>query len=210
MGRSAPDSPEPRDHDGVRPQQWSHGPSMTVATVETFYAVLAIVAISLVAVTLFVQGLALLSIDGRMARDRIGAMVAPNAMVLAAVVAGLAMAGSLFFSQVAHFEPCVLCWYQRIAMYPLVVILGFAAWRHARRAVAIARVFAVVGACLSTYHVALERLPGLDTGSCGTGPACTVIWFQIYGFVTIPFLALSAFLLILALLSFHEPTEVHA
>jgi disulfide bond formation protein DsbB len=183
---------------------------MTVATVETFYALLAIVAISLVAVTLFVQILAFLSIDGRMARDRIAAVVAPNALLVATMIAVLATAGSLFFSQVAHFEPCRLCWYQRMAMYPLIVILGFAAWRHDRHAVAIARVFAVVGACISTYHVALERLPGLDTGACGTGPACTVIWFQIYGFVTIPFLALSAFLLILALLSFHEPTEVPA
>jgi disulfide bond formation protein DsbB len=183
---------------------------MTVATVETFYALLSIVAITLVVVTGFVQGLAWLTADGRIARDRIAAAVAPNALVLASVVAVLATAGSLYFSEVAHFEPCRLCWYQRIAMYPLVVVLGVAAWRRDRGAVATARILALIGVIVSGFHVALERFPALDTGSCGTGPACSVIWFQIYGFVTLPFLALSAFLLILAMLSFDDPIKAEA
>ena len=85
----------------------------------------------------------------------------PHATLLAFVVAAVATAGSLYLSEVANFTPCTLCWYQRIAMYPLVVLLGIATWRrddvvalrvharghrridldlpHARRAVPVAR-----------------------------------------------------------------------
>ncbi len=178
-----------------------------VSTVALFYALLA------VAANVFVIGLvALWLARGRSATasrwlEATRSAIDPIALVGAFVVAALAMGGSLYFSEVAHFEPCKLCWYQRIAMYPLVVILGIAA-RHgdvgARRYVA---PLAVIGAVLSTYHYALELFPSLDSGVCSAISPCTVIWFRQLGFVTMPYLALSAFLLILATLALARPPE---
>ena len=121
-------------------------------------------------------------------------------MVGAFVVAALAMAGSLYFSEIAHFEPCRLCWYQRIAMYPLVVILGIAAWRRDIGVRRYAVPLAAIGAVISTYHYALEWFPWLDSGVCVATMPCTLVWFRELGFISLPYLALSAFLLIIALL----------
>ena len=60
---------------------------------------------------------------------------------------------------------------------------------------------------ISTYHVALEWTPALDTGSCGVGPSCGVVWFRTFGFISLPLLALSAFLLIITLLSLPVRTD---
>ena len=128
------------------------------------------------------------------------ASLGSSALVVAFVVATLATIGSLYFSEVAHFEPCRLCWYQRIAMYPLVVILGdgrLAARAGVRR---YAVPVAVIGALIATYHYALEWLPWLDSGVCSATTPCTIVWFREFGFISLPYLALSAFLLILALL----------
>ena len=78
--------------------------------------------------------------------DRIRGAMAGSALPAAFVVAALATLGSLWFSEVAHFEPCRLCWYQRIAMYPLVLILGIAAWRGDSRVRRYAVPLAAVGA----------------------------------------------------------------
>ena len=69
------------------------------------------------------------------------------------------MAGSLYFSEVAHFVPCRLCWYQRIAMYPLVLLLGIATLRRDVGIRLYAIPLAAIGAAVSIYHVQLERFP---------------------------------------------------
>ncbi len=124
----------------------------------------------------------------------------PGALWLAALVAAVSTAGSLYFSEIAHYVPCALCWYQRIAMYPLVVVLGIAA---VRRDVEIRRYvgpLAAIGALISIYHIGVERLPGLPTGSCSLEAPCDLIWVERFGFVTIPVMALAGFLAILTLL----------
>jgi disulfide bond formation protein DsbB len=174
---------------------------MSVQTVETFYAILAIVAFAIVAITVVARLFASVSAS---ARDLLGAWtgaLAPNALVIAAVVATLATVGSLYFSDVAKFEPCRLCWFQRIAMYPLALVLWIAVVRRDRGVVPYVLAPAVVGALISGYHLALEWIPALDTGACGTGPACTVVWFRTFGFISLPALALAAFLLIITLLT---------
>jgi disulfide bond formation protein DsbB len=119
---------------------------------------------------------------------------------LAFAVAATATAGSLYLSEVAGYVPCTLCWYQRIAMYPLVMILGIAAWR---RDVGVRRYvvpLAGVGAVIAAYHVALQRLPGLPAGACSLDAPCTAIYVERFGFVTIPVMALIGFVAILTLL----------
>lgn len=179
--------------------------SMTTETVELFYAILAIVAFVVMAALLIVRLFAIGSSSARGWYRAIGQFVEPNAIGMAFWVALLATMGSLYFSEIAHFEPCRLCWYQRIAMYPLVVILGIAAVRRDRGVGLYVRALAAIGALIATYHVALEWIPALDTGACGTGPACTLVWFCTLGFISLPTLALAAFLLIFTLLSVGSP-----
>ena len=159
-----------------------------VETVALFYSLLAIAAnIAVVSVVALVA-----SGGGTRLRQTVGAA----GLSAAFVVAALAMAGSLWFSEVARFDPCRLCWYQRIAMYPLVLILGIAAWRGDRGIGRYVLPMAIVGAVIAAYHYALEWLPALDTGACSASTPCTTVWFREFGFVSLPYLALSAFLLI--------------
>ena len=178
---------------------------MSTSTVQLFYAILALIAFAFVAVVLVVRVAALGSSAAHRWYRAIGAVIEPNALGMAFVVATLATIGSLYFSEVAHFDPCRLCWYQRIAMYPLVVILGIAAVRRDPDVGLYVRVLAGIGALISVYHLALEWIPALDTGACGIGPSCTVIWFREFGFVSLPMLALAAFLLIITLLTVRGP-----
>ena len=124
----------------------------------------------------------------------------PYALAAAFGVALLAMVGSLYFSEIAHYTPCTLCWYQRIAMYPLVLILGIAAWRRDLAVRLYAIPLAVIGAIVATYHYLLEWFPAIDTGACTMGIPCSQVWFRQFGFISLPLLALIAFLLVIAIL----------
>jgi disulfide bond formation protein DsbB len=174
---------------------------MTVDTVSLFLALLAVVAEAATAAAI------VLAVGGRFSPTlrRIGRQaadaVAPSALSLAAVVATVCMAGSLYFSEVAHFPPCHLCWLQRFCMYPLVPILWFAVWRQARGVRPLAAALAVIGACISAYHVALERHPEWESSVCDPKNPCTLIWVKRLGYLTIPTMALSGFALILTLLA---------
>jgi disulfide bond formation protein DsbB len=174
---------------------------MSVATVELFYGILAVAAVGAIAVVVVLQLGGLVSGRARDARDAIARTVEPNALGLAWAVAFLATAGSLYFSEVAGFEPCLLCWYQRIAMYPLAVILAVGAIRHDRGVTVYAGVLAAIGAVISAYHVALEWFPVLDSGACDASAPCTLIWFRVFGLISLPTLALVAFGLILTILA---------
>jgi disulfide bond formation protein DsbB len=115
-------------------------------------------------------------------------------------VALVAMSGSLYFSDVVGFVPCLLCWYQRIAMYPIVFVLGVgllkrdpAAWRYALP-------LPLVGLAISLHHVSVQYRPSLEIVECGTGVSCSARYVMVFGFISIPVLAAAAFLLIAALL----------
>lgn len=174
---------------------------MTVEAVSLFLALLAIVAQATVV------GALMLALGGRLstrvgaARSAVARSVSEQALALAFVVAAVAMAGSLYFSEVAHFPPCRLCWYQRISMYPLVPLLGLAAWRRDVGIRPYAAVLAGIGAITSSYHVLLERYPTLESGVCDPTNPCTLIWVRRFGYLTIPTMALSAFAVILTLLA---------
>lgn len=173
---------------------------MSVQAVETFYGILALVGMAGLAVLVVVRLLASMSARWRERWAGLAEAVGPNAYAAAWFVALLATTGSLYFSEVAGFEPCRLCWYQRIAMYPLVILLGIAAARRERAGAFYTIGLAVIGALVSTYHVALEWFPSLDSGACSATTPCTLVWFRVFGFISLPTLALVAFLLILALM----------
>jgi disulfide bond formation protein DsbB len=113
------------------------------------------------------------------------------------IVAIIATLGSLYFSEIRLFQPCVLCWYQRIAMYPLAVILGIAAFSNDMKVTKYVLPLSIVGGLISLYHYLLEKVPGFATVKpCSQGVPCDVEWINWFGFMTIPFLALTAFILI--------------
>ncbi len=173
---------------------------MSVQAVETFYGILAVAAMIAIAGLVVIRLAALVSGSGRHAWQSVVSMVGPNGYAMAWFVAFLATAGSLYFSEVAGFEPCRLCWYQRIAMYPLVILLAIAAARRERAGAWYAGAMAGIGALISTYHVLLEWFPSLDSGACSATTPCTLVWFRVFGFISLPTLALTAFVLILSLL----------
>jgi disulfide bond formation protein DsbB len=169
-------------------------------TVTLFLALLAVVAQAAVVVAIAVAVLPRAGV-----RRALGDAVSPNALWFAFAVAAISLAGSLYFSEGAHFVPCELCWYQRIAMYPLVPVLAVAAWRNDVGVRAYALPLAVIGGLISTYHVLLERFPSLETGACDPDNPCSLIWVERFGYMTIPTMALSAFALIAVLLIVARP-----
>ena len=124
--------------------------------------------------------------------------VADASLALASLVAVGATLGSLYFSEVEGFTPCELCWFQRIAMYPLAVILPIAALRRDQGIRPYAIALGSIGALISIYHIQLQLFP--DQGSsCDADAPCSLKWLDIFGFVSIPWLALGSFALILLL-----------
>lgn len=129
-------------------------------------------------------------------------------LVLAALVATVATLGSLYFSEVRQFVPCILCWYQRAAMYPLALLLGVAAVRGEEGVRRFALPLAASGWLVAAYHVAEEKFGFAPLGQCRVvgGVSCTTEWVNYFGFVTIPVLSLSAFSLLLVLLAWRRRT----
>lgn len=109
----------------------------------------------------------------------------------------LAMFGSLYFSEIRQYEPCELCWYQRILMYPMVLILGIATIKKDYRISLYTMILSLIGAGISLYHFGLQKLSFLAdvAPACGRVP-CTGQYINWFGFVSIPFLALIAFIII--------------
>ncbi len=129
---------------------------------------------------------------------RVPAWAAQAALPLAAAIATVTTLGSLYYSEVAGFPPCVLCWYQRIAIYPQVVVLGVAAWRRDREVWRTSVPLALIGVAISVWHVVIERNPAL-AGPCDPSNPCTLVWVEEFGFLTIPTMALIAALALIAL-----------
>jgi disulfide bond formation protein DsbB len=173
---------------------------MDVGTVITVYAILALVGILVVIWFGLMFAASRFSPSVGESYGTLRRRIGPMAITAAWGVALLAMAGSLYFSEVAHYTPCTLCWYQRIAMYPLVLLLGIAA---VRRDIGI-RIYAIplaaIGAGISTYHYLLEWFPDIEIGVCTVGIPCTAVWFREFGFVSLPLLALVAFVLVVTFL----------
>ncbi|WP_445486515.1 disulfide oxidoreductase [Niallia sp. 03133] len=120
-----------------------------------------------------------------------------NILFLAWIAAVISMFGSLYFSEIKEFEPCTLCWYQRILMYPFVIILGLAVIRKDYRITFYTMIISAIGGFTSLYHYSLQKFSLLSNSapSCGRVP-CSGEYINWYGFITIPFLALIGFIII--------------
>lgn len=114
------------------------------------------------------------------------------------IVAWTATLGSLYYSKIVEFLPCEFCWYQRIAMYPIAVLILVATLTRSRLASRYIVVLAGIGLSLSIFHYQLQLFPEQGT-VCSLGAPCTTKYVEEFGFVTIPFMAGSGFLSILLL-----------
>ncbi len=119
------------------------------------------------------------------------------------LVAAVATGGSLFFSQVANFVPCELCWFQRICMYPLSLLLLLLAFRGEYGMARYLIPFPLVGAGISIYHLLVENKVVGQTAQClASAPGgCATKWIDEFGYMTIPTLALTGFVLLIGFLA---------
>ena len=178
---------------------------MDTETVQFFVGLLTIAA-AVGAITVVV--LRLLAAAGNEGAARLGSTISDSGVWLAWIVALGATLGSLYFSEVANFSPCRLCWFQRIAMYPLAVILLVGAVRKDPNVRWYAVPLAMIGAAISAWHSLIEWRPSLDNGECEfQGPSCTFVWFREFGF-SLANMALIGFLTILILLLVRFPAKL--
>jgi uncharacterized membrane protein (UPF0136 family) len=173
--------------------------AVSVVMVERFCALLAIIAGSGAVILLIAR----LVPGGEPLIDA----VRPLRLWLAWLVAAVAMAGSLYFSETANFAPCKMCWFQRIAMYPLAVLLLVAAIRRDFSFRIYAIILATIGGLISTYHYVIEWHPSLGSGACDISAPCTVPWFRQFGFISLPLMALCGFAAMVSLLAIGEVAE---
>ena len=173
---------------------------MSVETVSKFFALLTLAALAGVVGVFVVMVSARWSPAVARFRDAAVEMVAPVALWFGAAIAAVSMAGSLYYSEVAEFAPCDLCWYQRIAMYPLAIILGIAAYRKDVGIRIYTYPIVVIGAVIAAYQYVLQLNPSLETGFCGVDASCTERYIWQFGFVSFPFMSLVGFALIFTLL----------
>lgn len=147
--------------------------------------------------------------SARDASQRLRSSLAHSGLGLATLVAGTAMAGSLYLSERLHLEPCINCWYQRIAMYSLAVILLIATIRRDWGIRPYAIALAAAGSAVSIYHYMEQRFPSLDSGACDADNPCTLVYVWRFHYISIPFMALSAFALVITILAAArvEPAE---
>lgn len=123
-----------------------------------------------------------------------------HSILIAWIISLIATFGSLYFSEIVGFPPCDLCWYQRIFMYPLTIILGIAVFKKSNVVIPYILPLPLIGFSIALYQFILENLPAGDSAFCGPDVSCTAKYIDIFGFITIPFLAMVGFAIIFVLL----------
>ena len=124
-----------------------------------------------------------------------------NILFMCWLLVSVSALGSLFFSFVMEFAPCVLCWYQRIFLFPLVLILAIGLFPFDKKVVKYALPLAIAGWLTAAYHNLLYA--GIIPESiqpCSKGVSCTEEYINLFGFLSIPMLSLLSFSTIFTLL----------
>ncbi|MDQ0159285.1 disulfide oxidoreductase [Alkalibacillus salilacus] len=123
-----------------------------------------------------------------------------NTVIMVWLVALVATLGSLYFSEIRQFEPCLLCWYQRIFMYPLVIIMIIGIVGKDRHVFQYSMILSGIGLAISIYHYTIQKIAFMQDNALSCGEtSCVAQYINWGGFITIPFLAGLAFAIILTL-----------
>lgn len=124
-----------------------------------------------------------------------------NILYLGLLIATIATFGSLYFSKVLNFTPCVLCWYQRIAMYPLVLIFATGIYLKEKKIHYYVLPFSILGLLIAIYHnLIYYKIIPEEAASCSLQIPCGIVQLELFGFITIPLLSLASFAAITALM----------
>lgn len=134
---------------------------------------------------------------------------AQNGMLLAFLGALAATLGSLFYSDILHYEPCKLCWFQRIFMYPQTILLGIALFKKDKGVIKYALTLSIIGGFIALCHYILQttNVSILPCSAVGYSVACSKVFVLRFGFITIPLMAFSAFLLMIISLLFANTNQ---
>ena len=129
-------------------------------------------------------------------------IVGKNAIAFAGLIALAATVGSLIYSEVAQFEPCNLCWYQRMFIYPQVILLGIALFKKDSRIVDYILGLSIVGGVIAAYHyfIQITQTGGTLCSALEGSTSCITIFFIEYGYITIPFMSLVTLSLIIVIM----------
>ena len=130
--------------------------------------------------------------------DKIKRYLVKRSLYFAFIVALTATSGSLYFSEGAGFEPCKLCWFQRIFMYPQLILLGTAIIKKAKDVTKYILPLSTIGGFIALYHYIMQISPDplAPCSTIGFSVSCSERFFTYFGYITIPWMAFSAFLLI--------------
>lgn len=140
-------------------------------------------------------------------RNPLALWVGKNSILLGFLVALGAVAGSLFYSELVGFEPCVLCWWQRVLLYPLAILFGAALWKKKGDVFIYATPLALISLIISLYHQYVY-MGGKSLLPCtALGGACAKIYVMAFGYITIPMMSLTVALFILLLAWTHRIYE---
>ena len=136
-------------------------------------------------------------------QNEVLAFFSKHAVLFAFLVALTATSGSLFYSEILGYEPCKLCWFQRILMYPQVITLGLALWLKDRGAVDSSIALSGLGAMIAGWHYYNQIAPvsNLPCAAVGYSASCAQRFILEYGYITIPLMSLTAFVLIFLLMT---------
>lgn len=126
------------------------------------------------------------------------------------IIASLSTLGSLFFSEIMEFTPCVLCWYQRIAMYPLVIIFLIGAFKGPKETYDFSAPFIFIGWIIALYHnlIHYEIIPE-TISPCREGVSCSTVYIDLFGFLTIPMMSFLAFTILAAFIIYIKRTKTY-
>ncbi len=164
----------------------------TVTWVVSFFTLVSHVAILVILV---------MWIGGKNPLDFFPKKLTENLLLLGALIAGLSMLGSLYYSVIVGYEVCSLCWWQRIFIYPQVFLLGFAWWRKEWSMSLYSIILSVIGLGFAVYHYFFQMFGTSFMPPCIAGGAdCAKIHFIEFGYITFPMLGITTFLVLLVLM----------
>lgn len=144
----------------------------------------------------FIAGAIIYLLFFRKIKNKFINFITKHTLVITFLIALLTTSGSLYYSQIAGFAPCELCWLQRICMYPLVIIFGLAAIKKDNSVIDYGLGLVIVGTLFSLYHNYIYYTAVASSGFCSIVAPCTQKYITGFSYLSIPLMALTAFLMI--------------
>lgn len=128
----------------------------------------------------------------------LSALIKKHSLSFILIISLLASIGSLFYSEIIGFEPCKLCWWQRIFMYPQVILLSLALIKKESSVIKYSLTMSIFGLFISAYHYLIQIgfAPSLSCDATGASASCSQNFVLKFGYISIPLMSFSAFLLI--------------